>query len=315
MVEPRLRISIHAPREGCDKQSRRKARTLAHYFNPRPPRGGATRRLDTKLRLHRDFNPRPREGGDVRTYEGSTSNCISIHAPREGGDVTPTCWITGTSDFNPRPPRGGRPLVSMVPPSKLVFQSTPPARGATAGHYLTVPAQVISIHAPREGGDMGASRSARALKNFNPRPPRGGRQDCLVPCPCPAYFNPRPPRGGRLIFASHLCMGHFISIHAPREGGDGVDLPNAVLLRYFNPRPPRGGRLVAAMRDDTRVIFQSTPPARGGDAPSHSVAIIVRISIHAPREGGDGYKSCWSNGLCISIHAPREGGDLRGSAL
>ena len=39
---------------------------------------------------------------------------------------------------------------------------------------------------------------------------------------------------------------------------------------------------------------------------------ILRISIHAPREGGDGnlYTTIWI--LCpISIHAPREGGDSK----
>ena len=35
------------------------------------------------------------------------------------------------------------------------------------------------------------------------------------------------------------------------------------------------------------------------------------ISIHAPREGGDGYQMhCVAEKLVISIHAPCEGGDL-----
>ena len=33
------------------------------------------------------------------------------------------------------------------------------------------------------------------------------------------------------------------------------------------------------------------------------------ISIHAPREGGDGWITGTAVGLGISIHAPREGGD------
>ena len=35
-----------------------------------------------------------------------------------------------------------------------LFQSTPPARGATAGICLPCCFQLISIHAPREGGDF-----------------------------------------------------------------------------------------------------------------------------------------------------------------
>ena len=57
---------------------------------------------------------------------------------------------------------------------------------------------VISIHAPREGGD----------------------RSCPVLSAARTHFNPRPPRGGRLV---HFCLSGSpdkISIHAPREGGD-----------------------------------------------------------------------------------------------
>ena len=56
---------------------------------------------------------------------------ISIHAPREGGDAI------GLD--------AGLPLFK--------FQSTPPARGATARGGYTNIWMHISIHAPREGGD------------------------------------------------------------------------------------------------------------------------------------------------------------------
>ena len=42
-----------------------------------------------------------------------------------------------------------------------------------------------------------------------------------------------------------------------------------------------------------------------------SVADSGIISIHAPREGGDGVGVGDSNMCIISIHAPREGGDDR----
>ena len=56
---------------------------------------------------------------------------ISIHAPREGGDV----------------------IVCMTVPAINIFQSTPPARGATVAEFFV---NIKSLH-------------------FNPRPPRGGR--------------------------------------------------------------------------------------------------------------------------------------------
>ena len=58
---------------------------------------------------------------------------ISIHAPREGCDVrtrSPSWWA---SDFNPRTPRGVRRLKSYLSLAlDGEFQSTHPARGATA---------------------------------------------------------------------------------------------------------------------------------------------------------------------------------------
>ena len=43
------------------------------------------------------------------------------------------------------------------------------------------------------GGDV------MKCKNFNPRPPRGGRLHLVRRDPAAVdYFNPRPPRGGRL---------------------------------------------------------------------------------------------------------------------
>ena len=60
--------------------------------------------------------------------------------------------------------------------------------------------QTISIHAPREGGDSSANRC----------------RSCWI------HFNPRPPRGGRQQLSDDRHHQPFISIHAPREGGDLV---------------------------------------------------------------------------------------------
>ena len=39
----------------------------------------------------------------------------------------------------------------------------------------------ISIHAPRKGGDGTVGIERHLIRNFNPRPPRGGRQQrCTV---------------------------------------------------------------------------------------------------------------------------------------
>ena len=123
-------ISIHAPREGGDRakpcrfisqvrfQSTPPARGATSYrserkgtkenFNPRPPRGG---RRALRYLLHAD-NPisihAPCEGGDPSLLIGIANVGISIHAPREGGDPAGGGAGRVCSDFNPRPPRGGR---------------------------------------------------------------------------------------------------------------------------------------------------------------------------------------------------------------
>ena len=80
----------------------------------------------------------------------------------------------------------------------------------------------------------------------------------------------------------------MISIHAPREGGDVLQVAAVHLFKHFNPRPPRGGR---------PHVFRPLPG-------------LPVISIHAPREGGDDYmEQGYSEKEAISIHAPREGGD------
>ena len=78
---------------------------------------------------------------------------ISIHAPREGGDYSALALARMVFNFNPRPPRGGRRQFLTMTMAFKIFQSTPPARGATRRCGVTVDIAQISIHAPREGGD------------------------------------------------------------------------------------------------------------------------------------------------------------------
>ena len=84
----------------------------------------------------------------------------------------------------------------------------------------------------------------------------------------------------------------IISIHAPREGGDGASPPTAPGAGDFNPRPPRGGRQL----------------------PKELFIVHQDISIHAPREGGDLEVNKMVKIRIISIHAPREGGDCATSS-
>ena len=147
------------------------------------------------------------------------------------------------------------------------FQSTPSARRAT------------SRFTPAAG----------AARNFNPRPPRGGRHDCLHRQQQQRNFNPRPPRGGR-----------------PRPSASSSCRSN------FNPRPPRGGRHgTYNIEVDTRE-FQSTPSARRATVFPAKVWIYVDISIHALREEGDVYNSRFVDTAVDFNPRPPRGGRLLG---
>ena len=78
------------------------------------------------------LSPRITAGFIIRPLAGQTLRIIVIRvAPREGSDKQ----------------------VSNSKSSLILFQSTPPARGATEDPTLTQCIEQISIHAPREGSD------------------------------------------------------------------------------------------------------------------------------------------------------------------
>ena len=55
-------------------------------------------------------------------------------------------------------------------------------------------------------------------------------------------FYPRPPGGGRHYIAERPGVVHNISIHALRVEGDGTLRQGGARYRNFYPRPPGGGR-------------------------------------------------------------------------
>ena len=148
----------------------------AAHFNPRPPRGGRPDLMAALLTSLGISIHAPREGGDVITTPFFSKVIISIHAPREGGDYFMAALLTSLG---------------------------------------------ISIHAPREGGDV-----------IQPEPIYGAN-----------YFNPRPPRGGRRCILWPLCLPVWVFQSTPPARGATSRIPIVSnRIGYFNPRPPRGGR-------------------------------------------------------------------------
>ena len=213
-------ISIHAPREGGDPALHYQVVFYQKDFNPRPPRGGRRRAAARRSMICNISIHAPREGGDQTRRPQDLVDGISIHAPREGGDCT------------------------ISPSSQVIssFQSTPPARGATKIQHSCLPAVLISIHAPREGGDGAGGNGRSSGSDFNPRPPRGGRRRRGAGLPLRRRFQSTPPARGATNRSRCSCYPPDISIHAPREGGDGRRRRVPRRGEDFNPRPPRGGR-------------------------------------------------------------------------
>ena len=146
--------------------------------------------------------------------------------------------------FNPRTPRGVRPVPSPTGWASLKFQSTHPARGATPRRMVQNRHGAISIHAPREGCDVQIGRRAQDdAKHFNPRTPRGVRPTSAWPLTGPSIFqSTHPARGATLPLFPRDRIARAISIHAPREGCDRPCCTSETGRRYFNPRTPRGVR-------------------------------------------------------------------------
>ena len=171
---------------------------------------------------------------------------ISIHALREEGDRLPACArklpaifqstpsarrATHQSafcrerrrNFNPRPPRGGRPGCNAGHNLSDVFQSTPSARRATLHFPYSGDTSCISIHALREEGDAAAGFKVTAGAGISIHALR---------------------EEGDGTGSDEETFGYQISIHALREEGDCRIRQREDWTTNFNPRPPRGGRLV-----------------------------------------------------------------------
>ncbi len=169
------------------------------------------------------------------------------------------------------------------------FQSTLPLRGATRLRHVYGRGEIISIHAPLAGSDVGAPWRRTHAADFNPRSPCGERPN---PAPTRACygsdFNPRSPCGER-------------QVHYRFRPG---------LYRFQSTLPLRGATGYSRRLDSSARIFQSTLPLRGATLVSDLCCYYLKISIHAPLAGSDGILASRCVSFQISIHAPLAGSDL-----
>ena len=173
--------------------------SLRKRFQSTPSVGRATTTGMKQQQKMSHFNPRPPWGG------------------RQQWTITKGC----KSYFNPRPPWGGRRASGRWSPAfQDPFQSTPSVGRATEYLVNNFGYTWISIHALRGVGDGRLPWKKRPKRNFNPRPPWGGRRFLPNHSKMFLYFNPRPPWGGRRQTCDIATAIHAISIHALRGEGD-----------------------------------------------------------------------------------------------
>ena len=191
-------ISIHAPRAGCDVGGGALFRRGIAFQSTHPVRGATGQTADSLSRSG-DFNPRTPCG--VRRWR------------------PPWSWF-GTY-FNPRTPCGVRHTRPYYFGGVSLFQSTHPVRGATTADW----------------------RGGENSWHFNPRTPCGVRRGChgcTSLCRGISIHAPRAGcdrKGGPLVHHGH----EFQSTHPVRGATSRC---RCVLLprRNFNPRTPCGVR-------------------------------------------------------------------------
>ena len=168
------------------------------YFNPRPPQGERRYSFAVLFGGIRFQSTPPARGATC--YDGFNQRTvgISIHAPRKGSDEPPVDMAALETHFNPRPPQGERLNSTSNNKAHNVFQSTPPARGATNSFRWERFSYLISIHAPRKGSDVQLNTMMSRVELFQSTPPARGAT------------------GGKV----YSGRGSKISIHAPRKGSD-----------------------------------------------------------------------------------------------
>ena len=204
-------------------------------------------------------------------------------------------------------------MATLLRIAKAQFLSTPSVRRATLVAFCTV---VV-------------------VRDFYPRPPRGGRHKRSLQSGWHSRFLSTPSARRATIPHAQGADRKDISIHALREEGDCAGQPRRGGRRDFYPRPPRGGRHCGMLLAFINWLFLSTPSARRATDGLQGHSKYRKISIHALREEGDppiswpyhqtsyfyprpprggrqGVEGQLKEDIAISIHALREEGDTAG---
>ena len=194
-------------------------------------------------------------------------------------------------DFNPRPPCGGRPQGKEEETLRTPFQSTSPVRGTTPPSGSHRPSAPISIHVPRAGDDAHDQSPQTEERDFNPRPPCGGRPVLADAVMIWDDFNPRPPCGGRPAQSSAIPQRRQFQSTSPVRGTTRVRATWTRWLRISIHVPRAGDDVVVHHPGGLTGLFQSTSPVRGTTSTAaKSAERITNFNPRPPCGGRPGWR-------------------------
>ena len=123
-------ISIHVPLAGNDSGAFAVI-NLDKNFNPRSPRGERLKLYGNGRAMDEFQSTFPSRGTTLPNHSEQKRRQISIHVPLAGNDIQSEPATRKIFHFNPRSPRGERPLRTAHFLTPFLFQSTFPSRGTT----------------------------------------------------------------------------------------------------------------------------------------------------------------------------------------
>ena len=235
------RISIHAPRGGCDwcKYGCNAFGNISIHA----PRGGCDGKDSTILKHLVEFQSTHPAGGATKAWENSMGqNQFQSTHPAGGATMLPKALFALPHYFNPRTPRGVRLRGRSLSDEHKKFQSTHPAGGATRGcPNGNTGRKDFNPRTPR-GVRLAEASMEYVQHAFQSTHPAGGATDRRIKDERCIKFQSTHPAGGATGVQYMFSTRRNISIHAPRGGCDASAGYAKFVLKNFNPRTPRGVR-------------------------------------------------------------------------
>ena len=166
-------------------------------FYPRSPRGERRNGLQVLHRRAIFLSTLPARGATSTAAVAILRTYISIHAPREGSDMSACAASLQIFTFLSTLPARGATARAVQLRQRFQISIHAPREGSDASEVVPYLGHIISIHAPREGSDRPSGQPAAPM-GISIHAPREGSDRFLRRIGGPhSDFYPRSPRGER----------------------------------------------------------------------------------------------------------------------